>query len=580
MPTLRSSIGIVVCALAAIAACGGGGDGADPAPDAAVEVAQEVTGEEAAEPGPEAEPDPAPDLSEGATEDAPEEAEATADAAPDAPPDGLPAALPFAFARDDPDPPIPDAEVQAFTRKVLAFLKDVRYFDYVLYTTHGVDASTGKPDWQFWYNEHFRKDGDKVTFYHPVNANDGGHNLHIPLSRVLGDTIAAWLLFGDATAGLAAEKLCKGMTASMLGMVHDADDPLPHLMTRNVVPAWNQEFKTHDGKTKAVDTSGWWSEYERWNCARFPYADNPHWGPVWVTNLRSKDDVPHVFRLVPILRYAAEQGPAGATRDACVQTLDLLTAFAKDIVDQDYRIRTKDADGVPFAPGYTGDAEKDATWNDIATFTWWRDLFPEGECNARRGAELIAYHAPVNEDCGRGEPNFYDDFAWAGNGYNKRICRYFHLAHLANALVNRDAGAELLMDGLDERIEEDEALSATQDKYTPAVYHRDLVLYLAQSHAYGYPLKAAEARGIVEAYGRAVDELSAWPYWDPWAPTVPDGDLGGYRPPSCEGEGDAQECWLGVEDLAQVFETCWSPFVNPASARWVDCDIVRDPAKW
>jgi hypothetical protein len=57
---------------------------------------------------------------------------------------------------------------------------------------------------------------------------------------------------------------------------------------------------------------------------------------------------------------------------------------------------------------------------------------------------------------------------------------------------------------------------------------------------------------------------------------VPDGELGAYRPPNCEGEGDAQKCWLPVEDLAQIFETCWSPFVNPAGARWVDCDLVRN----
>ena len=80
--------------------------------------------------------------------------------------------------------------------------------------------------------------------------------------------------------------------------------------------------------------------------------------------------------------------------------------------------------------------------------------------------------------------------------------------------------------------------------------------------------------------GRAVDEMADWPYWDPWADTVPDGELGGYRPPSCRGDGDATECWWRVEDLGQVFEACWSPFVNPASARWVDCEVVRDPSRW
>jgi len=80
---------------------------------------------------------------------------------------------------------------------------------------------------------------------------------------------------------------------------------------------------------------------------------------------------------------------------------------------------------------------------------------------------------------------------------------------------------------------------------------------------------------VQDHYGRAVDELASWPYWDPWAATVPDGELGAYRPPSCKGSGADESCWIGVEDLAHVFESCWSPLVNPAGARWVDCDIVR-----
>jgi hypothetical protein len=55
--------------------------------------------------------------------------------------------------------------------------------------------------------------------------------------------------------------------------------------------------------------------------------------------------------------------------------------------------------------------------------------------------------------------------------------------------------------------------------------------------------------------------------------------LGGYRPPSCKGDAGAVECWFQVEDLAQIFETCWSPFVNPSGKKWVDCEIVRDPSQ-
>jgi polyhydroxybutyrate depolymerase len=491
---------------------------------------------------------------------------------------GLPDALAVPFSRPDAGTPVPDADTQAFTRKVLRFLRDVHYFDYVLYTTHGVDASTGLPDWQFWYNERFRKEGDLVTFYHPVNLNDGGHNLHIPFSHVLSQVLATYLLIGDPTAALAAEKLCKGLSASMLGMVRDADDPLPHLMARNVV-AFNHAFDTHDGKRKAIDVSGWFSDYTRWNCDRFQYADNPYWGPMWVTNMRSKDDVPHLFRMMPSLRYAAAQAPDAPVQEACGQALELMEAFAKDIVDSDYRIRTKDAEGNPYMPGFTGDADLDAQQGDLASFIHWRDVIPEGECNARRGAELIGYHRPVREECGRGEPNAYDDIAFVGNAYNKRICRYFHLAHLGNALANRDdAAAELLLEGLDERMAEERAMPEKDMQATPEKWSRDLAVYLADAATFGYPLDWDDVRRIHKHYGRAVDEMSSWPYWDPWAESVPDGELGGYRPPSCAAE--QAECWFGVEDLALVFETCWSPLRNPAGRPYVDCDIVRDPSKW
>lgn len=491
----------------------------------------------------------------------------------------LPTALAVEYTRADPGPPVPAAEVTAFTLEVLAFLRDVRYFDYLLYTTHGVDASTGKRDWQFWYNESFRKEGPKVTFYHGENLNDGGHNLHIPMSRVLGNTLAAYLTIGEPTMALAAEKLCKGMAASMLGMVKDENDPVRHLMARNVV-AFNHELTTHDGKQKAVDYSGWYSSYERWNCYRFPYPNNPYWGEVWVTNMRSKDDVPHIFRLVPILRYAAA-APDASVAAACGEALGLLEAFAKDIVDSDYRIRTKDQDGEIFLPGFTGDPEADKNQGDLSSFIHYRDLMPYGECNARRGAELIGYHHAVNEDCGRGEPNVYDDLSFSNHAYNRRICRYFHLAHLANALVNRDDGAAAqLMSGLEERFAEEKAMPEEEMKCAPDDWWRDVALFLAQSQTFGYPLTSDEVRLIHQYYLKAVDEHSAWAYWDPWAASVPDGELGSYRPPDCKGADDARECWWRVEDMAQLFETCWSPLQNPAGAAYVDCDLVRDPSRW
>ncbi|MEI6500780.1 MAG: hypothetical protein WCP21_07105, partial [Armatimonadota bacterium] len=294
------ALAVLVLGAAACGTAGATADAFDPLPADVVETtdvlaaddatAAEIPPAEVATDLPAA--DPAPDSPAEVALDA------QPDAAPDTPPDGLPTALPFAYTRPDDGTPLTDDEIRAFTKKILGFLKQVRYFDHLLYTTYGVDASTGKKEWAFWYSEGFRKEGDLVTFYHGPNPHDGGHNLHDPLARALGDSLAAYLLLGDATAGRAAELLCKGLSASMLGGVHDASDPIPFIMSRNVVPGFLQEFKTHDGKRKAVDPSGYWTPYGSgppynvWNAERFEYPDNPDWGPVWVTSLRSKDDVP------------------------------------------------------------------------------------------------------------------------------------------------------------------------------------------------------------------------------------------------------------------------------------------------
>lgn len=502
---------------------------------------------------------------------------------------GLPDKLNIEYTREQDGEPLTQEEIDTFTKKVVALLKKVNYFDYLLYTTHGVDSSYDEKDWQFWYNERFRKEGDTVVFYHPENLTDGGHNLHIPFSRVLGDTLAAHMLLPeDEKISLVAEKFCKGFSASMQGMVYDENDTVNHLMSRNVVPGFSQEFLTHDGKKKKVDCSGWYSDYYRWNCHRFEYKNNPYWGSIWVTNLRSKDDVPHVFRMVPVLRYALETTENQNVLSACGETLDLLEKFARDIVDHEYVIRTKYTEGEIYLPGYEGDPymeehpDEERQPGDLSSFSYW-DLPDNGmyaQCNAKGGADFIGYHKAIS-DCGRGEPNWYDSLAINANNYNRRIVRYFHLANLANALVHNDNEvAALLMDGFDERMESEKNTKEEDRGYSYHDWMRNLALYYAQSASMGFPITNSEARQIQEYYLKAVDYYKTWGYWDLWDDSVPDGASGGYRPANCVGSGEEQDCWFRVEDLGQIFENCWSPLVNPNTPEFINCDIVKDPSKW
>ncbi len=46
------------------------------------------------------------------------------------------------YSRTNSGEPMTAEEITANTKKILSFIKKVKYFDYVLYTTHGTDAST------------------------------------------------------------------------------------------------------------------------------------------------------------------------------------------------------------------------------------------------------------------------------------------------------------------------------------------------------------------------------------------------------------------------------------------------------
>ena len=501
----------------------------------------------------------------------------------------LPDQLNIRYSREDVGIPLTQSEIDDFTYKVMGFLKRIKYFNYLLDTTYGVDGSTGLKDYQSWYEESFRREGDKVIFFHPENPTHGGHNVHTRFSRVLGNTLAAHLLLpDDPTIARAAQQLCKGFSASMLGMVYDENDSVTHLMSRNVVPAFYQDYLTWDGKQKAVDYSGWFSEYPRWNCNRFEYKNNPYWGAVWVTNVRSKDDVAHIFKMVPTLRYAVKDTENDEVREACAQTMDLLGKFARDIVDNDYVIRTKAQDGTIYRPGYEGDPfmrdypDAEMQPGDLASYSFW-DLgsVTTAQCNAKSGAEYIGYHQRVNFDCGRGEPNWFDRISTSNNKFNRRINRYYHLANLANALVNNDTeAAALLMDGLAERIVEEEAIPVDELDYPYPYWMRRFALFLMKSHSVGFPLTSEEARTIQLYYLKAVDKLEDWPYWDLWSDAIGDGATGSYRPPNCDGADETMDCWWSVANLAQIIENCWSPLVNPTSVEFINCDIVRDQSRW
>ncbi len=494
---------------------------------------------------------------------------------PDQEPGGLPDSLAFEYQRPDVGSALSAAEITDFTRKLTGFWKQVGYFPWVLQTSHGVHESTGQRPYMVWWDGvHAFREGNQVRFYH-VDPDGGGHNIMIPTPRVLSSAIAGYLLTGDRHMAEVSKQYCRGITATMLGMVHDQDDTLDHLMARNIA-AFGHSYQTEEGYQVEIDYSGWYHSYEHWNTCRFPYPDNPYWDSIWVTNMRSKDDVPHIYLAVPHIAYAAEQAEDADVKEACAETLSYLQAFAKDIVDQGYRIRSKDENGEPFLPGYTGDEEADQAAGDLASFVSWDELIPNAECNAKRTSALIGYGDDKRLDCGPASGNSYEDVATTVHYYNHAIVRFFHLAHIANALINHDnEAAQTLLTGMATRIE---GYYDTPDADLPcsrSEWENDLALLALRSAAFGLPLTSREARLIHQQWIAGVDEFSKWEYWNLWDPAFEDGQL----PIHPSDERDDQR-WARIEDITLLLEYCWSPLRNPAGVKFIDCDIVADPAQW
>ncbi len=87
-------------------------------------------------------------------------------------------------------------------------------------------------------------------------------------------------------------------------------------------------------------------------------------------------------------------------------------------------------------------------------------------------------------------------------------------------------------------------------------------------------------------WDKTAEELKAWPNWDLWDESVPDGSYGGWTNwdwgisenpveqsltqfrPATSVEA------IPVQWFTTLFEYCASPFKNPAGAAFVDCELL------
>ncbi|MDP8224996.1 MAG: hypothetical protein P9L99_16675 [Candidatus Lernaella stagnicola] len=486
-----------------------------------------------------------------------------------------PPVLPFSFVREDDSEPISPAELQAFSEQMRDFYADREYIDWLLRMSHGIDASTGMSDYRLWWGEVLGiKNGDTVSIVHEYSEEHGGHNILKGNSLVLTSAVAGYLSTGDATLGELTRQFCKGVSSTMLGMVYDENDPIKHLMARNVVTA-NHTYTTHDGRRKAVDYSNWTFPYDRWNCSRFSYEHNPYWGEVWVTNTRSKDGLGYLYRAALSANHAATHGADPAVREACGETWNLLTLLAADIVDHDYIIRSKHNDGTAYRPGVDPEPEE-ADIGDIASLVKWDILFPDAECNATQATAFLGYGERLDNNCDPfGGHRIYELGAILNNPPNGHIMRSFHIANVALALHNSDNRAAFqALESLEQRFTRDTNLNLAFVDTPEDSWQRDIAVSLLQSTTVGYYLTNDEVRVIHHYARRAMEEYGAWENWDPWASSVPEGVEIEVMPPTGKTLPDESKVsWLQPYVLGLFMDYCWGMYRNPDSPPVIDCDV-------
>jgi hypothetical protein len=478
-------------------------------------------------------------------------------------PKGLPDHVPFTVART-PAGEAPTAdEIAAFTGKVTGMLAATDYFRWCHRHGHGLDASydPAMPPYALWWQDTTAvKSGATVTFVHTGSAM----NIVVPTAEIVVNTAAGYLASGDAVMRRLLVDYGNGISALFVGQVYGDEDPVQPYITARAIFTHNHAWTTMDGRSAAVDYDPIEVEAIDQRGHTVPNPDNPTYGSIWIRNMRSKDDVPHMLRTVPWLRRVVQDATDEEVRAAAAQLEGYLVGMARDIVDNGYTIRAKE-EGVVWVPE-----------EDMSSFVYYDDLFPNAECTSKLTVALLAYDDARGNDCGDGisSPE-YEAMATSVHAWNWHIIRFNHLAATTVALVQRhDAIAEQLLAGLAARADtilDDEAGRAADPDWDGNA----AAFYLAAA-ASGLPLTAREARFVQEQYAAAADHYATWTLWDLWADSVADGEYD-YIPSRNNAAGVSV---VEPMALAYLVEYCASPWRAPNTVELADCSVVLDPSRW
>lgn len=481
--------------------------------------------------------------------------------------------LPFRLERDAEGLALTPVEVTQTTEAVLALWKGTGYFQWILDTGHGMATGNewGYPDYKLWWQDTTAvKVGDTVTFRHV----DGGDNNLMRHARVLLYALAGHMATGDARLKEISLQYLRGIQAMYTAMVWANEDPPIDTIMSRAIYNHSHPYTVSGGRKAVVDYEPSKVEEIERHHDIVHNPGNPTFGDIWVRSKRSKDDLPFLYRLVPVLTRVQQKDPDPEVVAEAAKTLGYIRGFCRDVVDHEYRIRTKGPDGVPYEPFYDGVPD------DFASYTTFDWLDPNAECNAKLASALIATGEPLGNDCLDGYGGLYEEAALATHYWGSPIIYYFHIAALAEALAEgQNDAARSLAAGLERRA--DVYLNDQATRKTVSTWDGDAATFLITAASYGFPLTAREARLVSGELQRASVHYRGYALWNLWAGSVPDGEYDYIPGDRVSSEVvDGQGAVFQPAEIAAVLEYCESPYKDPSSSPFVDCTALLDTQQW
>jgi hypothetical protein len=457
-----------------------------------------------------------------------------------------PSSLPVTFTRPDVGTPLTQAELEAATDKLVALLKDTRYFDVVDERVHGW-PSTQPGFWYgtWWSGVTVTKAAGKVTYQHGAGGAD---NNGLRTAPYLEGACYAHLLWGQPLTATLVRRMARGYSSWALGMKRNASDTAGTMLSRAHYPA--SVASTEGGRNLFIDYSLNRPGEDNGATEYVHLATNPTFGDVYVKNKRSKDDMGQVFRSLAQIEACAPRLDAAGQADLA-QTKSLYTSWSKEVEAAGWGIATLDKSATVYTPPVT---------ETLAHYT----LVDNVECPGALMIRLLGHGDPGSLGCGSGISNTEKLLGSQMKNGVKQILRTHHEAAVNMALLTNQTGPALtLLQGLAERLDSD--VAAASSASPPANLNpTDIVSLVLHAANTGVPLTSNEVRWIhsrlADAWAsyRAPGAAATYKVFDP---ATPDGTYA-YDP---GGSG------MSFSDIGLVLGSCASPLRNPASRPLLDC---------